>query len=96
MVDRNHATVKAQLTARDVKTSSHQSPMAMKPHDAGRMQWVCRYAMARSCALIPGIITVVFRDRNTNAVSKSSSIAARKFITQHNRFKGTSVGSVDL
>lgn len=87
MVDRNHATVRAQLTTGDVRTNSHRSPTAMTPHNAGRMRWVCGYEIARSCALIPGIITVLFRDRNTNAVSKSSSTAAKKFITQHNRFK---------
>lgn len=87
MVDRNHATMKAQLTAGDVRTGTHQSPTTMTPHDADRKQWVCGSEITRSCALIPGIITVVFRDRNTNAVAKFSSTAAKKFITQHNRFK---------
>ena len=40
---------------------------------------------ARSSVLIPGFITVVSRDRNTNAVSKSSLFGAKKFITRHNR-----------
>ena len=55
-----------------------------------------RSVVERCRALIPGIITVVFRDRNTNAVAKSSLIFSKKFIRVTQQVQGTSVRSVDL
>jgi hypothetical protein len=52
--------------------------------------------MERRRPLIPGIITVVFRDRNANAVQKASSIDEKKLIRATQQVQGTSVRSVDL
>ena len=80
MFDRHKPTVKAQSTAGEVTIRAHQSSAALKPHDVDRNNEWTEYDSERSSALIPGIITAVFRDRNTNAVSKFSSIATKKFI----------------
>ena len=88
--------MKAQFAAGEVTIRTHQSSAALKPHDADRNDEWTEYDSERSGALIPGIITAVFRDRKTNAVSKFSSIATKKFIHVTGEVQGTSARSVDL
>jgi len=88
--------MKAQFIAGEVKMKPHQSPTAMKPHRCGVARWVFWYGIERNDSLIPGIITVVFRDRNTNAVPKFSLTAAKRFILAKQQVQGTSAVSVNL
>jgi hypothetical protein len=90
------ATVKAGFTAREIRIKAHQPPANHEAARGASDDGCSEYDVKRRDSLIPGIITVVFRDRNTNAAPKFSFTATEKFIRATQQVRGTSVRSLNL